>query len=62
VGLYSREADAFLFQDISGIVKEMPEYVKKFARWLTDLDATINRVTGQGHKQKKRLMQNTYRQ
>ena len=51
--LYSTEADQFLFQDISGIVKELPEYVQKFARGLTDLDATINKVSGQGHKKKK---------
>ena len=45
-GLYSDAAKQFLFQDISGIVKELPEYVKRFARGVTDLDATINKVTG----------------
>jgi len=52
-GLYSEDSKQFLFQDISGIVKELPDYVKRFARGVTDLDATVNKVTG---GKKKRAM------
>jgi virulence-associated protein VapD len=47
-GLYTEDAKAFLFQDVSEIYKRLPSYVTKFSRGLTDVGAVANRITGQG--------------
>ncbi len=47
-GLYSEEAKAFVYQPIQQIVDDMPDYVKKFQRGLTDISATFNKISGQG--------------
>ena len=47
-GLYSKRVDDFVYQDITDIVKELPWYVKYVAKGVTDLDATISKVSGAG--------------
>ena len=47
-GLYGEKQKAFTYQPIQGIVDDMPDYVKKFQRGLTDISATLKKVTGQG--------------
>ena len=47
-GLYSKKAEEFIYQDITDIVKELPWYVKYVAKGVTDLDATVSKVTGAG--------------
>lgn len=47
-GLYTEEAKAFVYQPIQQIVDEMPDYVKKFQKGLTDISATFNKISGQG--------------
>jgi hypothetical protein len=47
-GLYDTKAKDFLFQDITELTKEMPEYVKRFANVATTTGAIINKITGQG--------------
>jgi hypothetical protein len=48
VNLYDDDINSFVFQDISQIVKELPSYVKKTARFLTDVAGFYNKITGQG--------------
>ena len=47
-GLYSKRVDDFVYQDITDIVKELPWYVKYVAKGVTDLDATVSKITGAG--------------
>lgn len=47
-GLYGEEEKGFTYQPIKSIVDEMPDYVKKFQRGLTDISATINKILGLG--------------
>tara|TARA_R110002074_G_scaffold390240_1_gene574044 strand:- start:1787 stop:2479 length:693 start_codon:yes stop_codon:yes gene_type:complete len=47
-GLYNKKVDDFVYQDITDIVKELPWYVKYVAKGVTDLDATVSKVTGAG--------------
>jgi hypothetical protein len=47
-GLYGEEEEAFTYQPIQSIVDEMPDYVKKFQRGLTDISATLKKITGMG--------------
>ena len=47
-GLYSKRVDDFVYQDITDIVKELPWYVRWVAKAVTDVDATISKVTGAG--------------
>ena len=47
-GLYSKRVDDFVYQDITDIVKGLPWYVKYVAKGVTDLDATVSKVTGAG--------------
>jgi spermidine synthase len=47
-GLYSKEAEKFLFQDISEIYKRLPSYVSKVAKVVTDTGAVVSKLTGQG--------------
>lgn len=49
-GLYNEKAQEFIFQDISEMVEELPDYVKKFAQGTTDFAATFNKLTGQAKK------------
>ena len=48
--LYSPKAKEFIYQDISEIVKRLPFYVEYVAKAVTDIDATVSRVSGAGHK------------
>ena len=45
-GLLSDDAKNFIYQDLTDIIKEIPEFSKKLIRGATDLDAVINKVTG----------------
>lgn len=44
--LYTPDVEAFVYQNIAEIIKEIPEYSKRLIRGTTDLDATINKLTG----------------
>lgn len=47
-GLLTPEADAFIFQDVSEIAKELPAFTKAVARGVTDVAASVSKLTGQG--------------
>ena len=47
-GLMTPEAQNFLFQDISELVKELPSYLPKVARSVTDLGGIVSRLRGDG--------------
>ena len=47
-GLYSKKVDDFVYQDITDIVKRLPWYVKYVAKAVTDVDATVSKITGAG--------------
>tara|TARA_R110000765_G_scaffold151336_1_gene253973 strand:- start:1307 stop:1708 length:402 start_codon:yes stop_codon:yes gene_type:complete len=49
-GLYSKKVDDFVYQDITDIVKRLPWYVKYVAKAVTDVDATVSKVTGAGNE------------
>jgi hypothetical protein len=44
--IFTKEAKEFLFQDISEFVKELPEYVHKFGRKVTDIGARLSELIG----------------
>jgi hypothetical protein len=46
--LYTDREKDFFFQDISEMVKELPEELDRFQRFATDTTATIAKLTGQG--------------
>ena len=48
--LYSPKAKEFVYQDISEIVERLPFYVEYVAKTITDIDATVSKVRGSGHK------------
>ena len=50
--LYSPKAKEFIYQDISEIVKRLPWYVEYIGKTVTDIDATVSKVSGAGHKPK----------
>lgn len=54
-GLYGEEEKGFTYQPIKSIVDEMPDYVKKFQRGLTDISATINKILGLGMSGGRRI-------
>ena len=49
-GLLTPKVKEFVYQDISEIVEKLPFYVKYIAKAVTDIDATISKVTGAGKK------------
>ena len=49
-GLLSPKVKDFVYQDLTEIVKRLPWYVKWIGKAVTDIDATISKVTGAGHK------------
>lgn len=48
VGLYGEKERGFAYQPIKEVIDELPDYVKKFQRGITDFSATLKRITGQG--------------
>ena len=48
--LYSKKAEDFVYQDITEIVQKLPWYVEYVATAVTDIDATVSKVTGAGQK------------
>ena len=48
--LYSKKAEEFIYQDITEIVEKLPWYVEYVAKAVTDIDATVSKVTGAGQK------------
>ena len=52
-GLYSAEADRFVFQDISLLVAELPEMTKAVSQGITHLGALANKYLGIGGRKKK---------
>jgi hypothetical protein len=53
-GLYSAEADRFVFQDISLLVAELPEMTKAISQGITHIGALANKYLGVGGRKKKR--------
>ena len=53
-GLYSEEAKQFVFQDISELVKELPESTKTISQGLTDIGALANKYLGIGGRKNKK--------
>jgi len=47
-GLYSKKVDNFVYQDLTEIISGLPWYVKYVAKAVTDLDATVSKITGAG--------------
>jgi hypothetical protein len=47
-GLYRAEEKAFVYQNISQLVEELPAFTKGFAQTVTDLGALVNKATGIG--------------
>ena len=53
VGLYGAKEKAFAYQPIKEIIDELPDYVKNFQRGITDVSATLKRITGQGKEEER---------
>lgn len=49
-GLLNNENKSFVLQDITELSKELPGYVKHVAKAATDVAATIDKISGAGHK------------
>ena len=52
-GLLTEKAKKFIYQDITEIVERLPFYVKYVAKAVTDVDATVSKITGAAIPQKK---------
>lgn len=48
VGLYTDAAKNFLFQDMTGIIKQLPSYVNKVATAVTKTGAVVEKLMGKG--------------
>lgn len=48
VGLYNEPEKNFLFQDLSGLEKDLPTISKKIAKTTTDVGAVVNKLSGRG--------------
>ena len=46
--LLSVQAEHFLFQDLKNLIRNIPDYAPGVARKITDLSATISKLTGKG--------------
>ena len=47
-GLYSKKVDEFVYQDLTEIISGLPFYVKYVAKAVTDVDATVSKLSGAG--------------
>ena len=47
-GLYTKKVDDFVYQDLTDVISRLPFYVKYAAKTVTDVKATILKVTGAG--------------
>ena len=47
-GLLTPQAEAFLFQDLKDVVKELPSYVSPVVKGVTTLGAIVSKLRGQG--------------
>lgn len=56
-GLYGAKEKAFAYQPIQEIIDELPDYVKNFQRGVTDVSATLKRITGQGTPEQNEFIQ-----
>ena len=48
MGMYGPREKAFLFQDMAEFQKELPKWLPKFARGVTDVGATFSNIIGKG--------------
>lgn len=48
MGLYTKEAENFLFQDLSKIYEDLPGYVPSIIKGVTKTGAVVSKLTGQG--------------
>ena len=47
-GLYNKKINDFVYQDLTEIVSRLPWYVKYAAKTVTDVDATVSKISGAG--------------
>ena len=47
-GLYNKRVHDFVYQDLGEIIEKLPFYVKFIAKSVTDADATVKKITGEG--------------
>ena len=47
-GLYNKKVHDFVYQDLGEIIEKLPFYVKYVAKGVTDADATVKKITGEG--------------
>jgi hypothetical protein len=60
-GLYGEKEKEFLFQDVRKIMEELPPYVPKTAKFITDLAGTFSKIVGKGKGGKnEKLKQKVY--
>ena len=52
LGMYTEQANNFLFQDMAEFQKELPKWLPGFARKVTDLGATVANIRGKGRHKK----------
>ena len=55
-GLYGEKEKEFLFQDVIKIMEELPPYVPKTAKFITDLAGTFSKIVGKGKGGKNEKM------
>jgi hypothetical protein len=51
MGMYGEREKSFLYQDMAEFQKELPSWLPKFARGITDLGATVSNVIGKGKEE-----------
>lgn len=49
-GLLTPQAEAFIFQDLKEVIKELPSYVSPITKGVTTLGAIVNKLRGKGNK------------
>lgn len=54
-GLLTPDAEAFLFQDLKDVVKELPSYVSPIAKATTTLGAIVSKLRGKGNNKDYKL-------
>ena len=59
-GLYDEQAEDFLFQNISDLVQELPGYVGKLMKGVTDAAAIYTNLSGKGKQQRYKLKNVTH--
>ena len=58
-GLLTEKAKKFIYQDITQIVQRLPFYIKYVAKAVTDVDATVSKLTAAGAPKKTKKTKKT---